>query len=203
MFGKYPYTSLAVVQTSFLNGGMEYPGLVYISDRAKGEMYRDVTVHEIAHQWWYGIVGSNQISNAWLDETLAEYSATLFYEKQPQFGIGYSARIADALGAYALFCDFFDGVSDTSMNRRLPDFNTPLEYTVMTYTKGQVMMDSLRKTIGDNAFFDGLRKYFADNYLKIAAPDNLVGSFESTSKRELNAFFSTWLDGKAVTFNKS
>ncbi|MDR2202123.1 MAG: M1 family metallopeptidase [Clostridiales bacterium] len=202
MFGKYPYATLSVVQTPFLNSGMEYPGLVYVSDRESGEFYRDVIVHETAHQWWYGVVGNNQVENAWLDETLAEYSATLFYEANPDYGVDYGSRIADALTAYALFCDFFEENSDTSMNRRLPDFKTPHEYAMMTYTKGQVMMDSLRKTIGDGAFFAALKKYYDDNYLKIAAPDNLIGCFESAAKRDLSQFFATWIDGKVVTFNK-
>ncbi len=202
MFGEYPYKSLAVVQTHFLNGGMEYPALVYISDRQKGEMYRDTIIHEIAHQWWYGVVGNNQISHAWLDETLAEYSATLFYEKNAGYNVGYSARIADAMKTYALFCERFESTADKSMDRRLPDFNTPMEYTIMTYVKGQIMMDSLRKTIGDDAFFKGFKKYYEDNRFKIALPENLIGSFEKTSGKDLMSFFDTWLDGNVLTFSK-
>ena len=203
MFGSYPYKSLAVVQTHFLNGGMEYPALVYISDRQKGELYRDTIIHEIAHQWWYGVVGNNQISHAWLDETLAEYSATLFYEKNAGYNVGYSARIADAMKTYALFCERFENTADKSMDRRLPEFSTSMEYTVMTYVKGQIMMDSLRKTIGDDAFFKGLKKYYEDNRFKIARPENLIGAFEKTSGKDLMNFFETWLDGKVMTFAKT
>ncbi len=203
MFGGYPYKSLAVVQTHFLNGGMEYPALVYISDRQKGELYRDTIIHEIAHQWWYATVGNDQISHAWLDETLAEYSATLFYEKNAGYNVDYSARIADAMKTYALFCDRFENTADKSMDRRLPDFNTPMEYTVMTYVKGQIMMDSLRKTIGDDAFFKGLRKYYEDNRFRIARPENLIGAFEKTSGKDLMSFFDTWLDGNVKTFAKT
>ena len=203
LFGKYPYKSLSVVQTHFLNGGMEYPALVYASDRQRGELYRDVIIHEVAHQWWYALVGNNQISHAWLDETLAEYSATLFYEKNPGYNVGYSARIADAMKTYSLFCDRFENTVDKSMDRKLPEFSMPIEYTVMTYVKGQIMMDSLRKTIGDDAFFKGFKKYFEENIYKIAQPENLIGAFEKASGKDLMSFFNTWLDGNVMTFAKS
>ena len=61
LFGKYPYKTLNVCEASFVHGGMEYPNLVYISDAVLEKSdYLNVIVHEIAHQWWYGVVGNNQ-----------------------------------------------------------------------------------------------------------------------------------------------
>ncbi len=204
MFGAYPYDTLAVVQTHFLVGGMEYPGLVYISDNSRitPEIYRDIILHETAHQWWYAAVGNDQVKYAWLDETITEYSATLFYEKNPQYNVEYSARIADALQSFALYCDLNSAGLDTSMDRRLPDYRSSLEYTFMAYTKGQVMLDTLRVMIGDKAFFGALKSYYNENYLKIAKPDNLIAAFEKASKRDLSGFFETWLTGKEITFGK-
>ena len=45
-----------------------------------------VIVHEIAHQWWYGLVGNNQIRTPWIDEGLAEYCTAVFFETHPQYG---------------------------------------------------------------------------------------------------------------------
>jgi len=181
---------------------MEYPGLTYISDRLSGELYREVIIHEAAHQWWYAAVGNNQVANAWIDESLVEYSATLFFEKNPSYGITYNKRIADALSGYSLYCDMYKKQADfsTSMNRRLPDFRNAVEYTYMTYVKGHIMLDSLRANIGDEAFFAGLKEYYAHNRFKIASPELLVAAFEAASKKQLAPFFSAWTDGKIQVY---
>ena len=55
LLGTYPYTSLNIVKSNFIHGGMEYPNIVLISDHINAEDYSYVIVHEIAHQWWYGM----------------------------------------------------------------------------------------------------------------------------------------------------
>lgn len=196
LFGEYPYGVYSVVQTPFGYGGMEYPGIVYISDRQTGTTYKDVIVHETAHQWWYGLVGNDQIRNAWLDESLAEFSTNVFYEKNPSYNIKYSDRLGDAISSYSFFVEMFKPYSK-SMNRRLPEFLTSTDYIYMIYAKGQIMFDSLRLMIGDDAMFLGLKNYFNNNAYKIAKPDNLIGEFEKTSGMNLSSFFESWLEGKA------
>ncbi|MCL2234393.1 MAG: M1 family metallopeptidase [Firmicutes bacterium] len=202
LFGNYPWETLSVVKTHFLHGGMEYPGLVYISDTLSGNYFRDVIVHEIAHQWWYAIVGNNQVDHAWLDESLAEYSVALFYERMPQFGVSYSDRIAESLRTFALFEDIFGKNFDGSMNRSLSEFNSPYEYVVVAYQKGAVMLSSLRQIIGDDAFFSALRKYFQNHKFGIARPENLVAAFEVASNKNLQPFFNTWFSGEVQTFGR-
>ncbi|MFJ8437095.1 M1 family metallopeptidase [Kitasatospora sp. NPDC094019] len=71
-FGAYPYGELAVVlDNAFWFSGMEYPG--FVLDRVKPF----ALVHELAHQWWYGIVGDDQYRAPWLDESFSEYAADL------------------------------------------------------------------------------------------------------------------------------
>jgi aminopeptidase N len=71
-FGPYPYPELDVVLSGFASfGGMEYPTFVF-SNPSK------VTIaHELAHQWWYGLVGNDQFSEPWIDEGLASWSESL------------------------------------------------------------------------------------------------------------------------------
>ena len=105
-FGEYPYRQISVVKTPFLYGGMEYPNLVMIADNIveKKDMAR-VIVHELAHQWWYGVVGNDQIREAWLDESITEYSAFLFFENHSSYGLNYSSLIEDAKTTYDLYVD--------------------------------------------------------------------------------------------------
>ncbi|GHU99581.1 peptidase [Clostridia bacterium] len=199
LFGKYPYKTLAVVKTAFLQGGMEYPNLVYISDAVSADYFQEVIVHEIAHQWWYGLVGNNEVKEAWLDEGLADYSTTLFFERNEGYNIKKSDRIMEALKSYLLYVDIYQNLTgqiDTSMNRSTNAYKDEYEYVYMTYVKGELLFDNLRTTVGDDAFFRGLKKYY-DKYkfTNVSAP-HLIGAFEGASGKDLGGFFKSWIEGK-------
>jgi aminopeptidase N len=73
-FGAYPYQEVDVVLGNFTQfGGMEYPQLV-MSDPSTG-----VLVHELGHQWWFGIVGDDEYTEPWLDEAFATYATDLYF----------------------------------------------------------------------------------------------------------------------------
>ena len=86
-FGPYPYREIDLVlgETGHGIAGMEYPGLVtsipYIVTRDGQKPAINVVAHEVAHQWWYGIVGNNQVKEPWLDEGLTTFSEMLFMSK--------------------------------------------------------------------------------------------------------------------------
>ncbi|MBQ8405312.1 MAG: M1 family metallopeptidase, partial [Clostridia bacterium] len=84
-FGKYPYAQYTLAETGLCFGGMEYPTLTMLSDALSGRERVRAIAHEVAHQWWYGVVGSDQTKNAWQDEGLAEYSAICFFEEYEKY----------------------------------------------------------------------------------------------------------------------
>lgn len=205
LFGKYPYKTLAVVKTNFVHGGMEYPNLVYISDEVTGADYKNVIVHEIAHQWWYGVIGSNAFRNAWLDEGLTEYSTALFYEENPDYGIDYNELIKSTNNSYVTFVDLYTeilGKLDTSMNRYVDGYSTEPEYVYMTYVKGMLLFDNLREVIGKNKFIEGLQLYYSENAFTNVNPDNFIAAMEKASKRELRSYINSWIEGKFVIVSK-
>lgn len=200
LFGQYPYPHLNVVKTPFLYGGMEYPCLIYISDKiTKQEAFIEVIAHEVAHQWWYGLVGNDQVKYAWMDEGLTEYITAVFYEKNPSYNQDISTRIMNALQSYLVYVEMHKNVHgevDTSMNRPTYAYKTEHEYVYMTYIKGELMFYNIRNIIGDKAFFDSLKKYFDRHKFKIAQPKDLIGAFEDASKKDLEGVFNAWLEGK-------
>ncbi len=197
LFGAYPYKTYSAVETQFLNGGMEYPALTMISDAVNGELYTEVVIHETAHQWWYAVVGNNEVAYPWLDEGLTEFTTSVFYEKNPSYNVDYGKRMSDALAGYILYYDTFKHINkDTSMSRRVCDYADSFEYTYMTYVKGELMFESLRKTVGDENFFKGLKSYYETYKFRNATPDDMIGCFEKASGRELKGFFDSWTDGK-------
>lgn len=200
LFGAYPYDHLTIVETPFSAGGMEYPQLVMISDVLTGEARTEAIIHEIAHQWWYAVVGNDQINEAWLDEGLAEYSTTLFYEFNSSYGVSRNARIADALSAYTLYIDIFG--AQGAMSRPLGEFGDSMEYVYSTYVKGSLMLEDVRNLVGDKVFFAALSSYYDKNKFAIATSDMLIGEFEKAYGNELNSFFRAWLDGKVQAYAK-
>lgn len=201
LFGKYPYSTYSVVRTHFLHGGMEYPALSLISDALNDSLFTEAVIHETAHQWWYGVVGNNEVKNAWMDEGLSEFSTGLFYEQNPSYGVDANKRQADALGAYIIyFDDCKANARDDSMNRSLGEYKDTFEYTYCSYVKGELMFSSLRTVIGNDDFINGLKKYYNDYKFKNAKPDDLIGCFERTSARPLKSFFDAWTEGKVKMF---
>lgn len=200
LFGEYPYNTLNVVEADFVHGGMEYPNIVLISDAVDVQSdYINVIVHEIAHQWWYGLVGNNEYQYGWLDEGLTEYSTILFYEENPEYNIDTKELIKNTTNSYVTFVEVYSKVFDTvdtSMNRKLNEYNNESEYVYIAYVKGMLMFDSIREILGKEKFINALQTYFKDNEFKIATPNNLISSFEKATKTSLREIFESWINGK-------
>ena len=204
LFGKYPYKTLSIVKTNFVHGGMEYPNLVYISDETKGADFQNVIVHEVAHQWWYSVVGSNAVKYPWLDEGLTEYSTVLFYEENLDYGINAEEIIKNSNNSYVTFIDLYEevlGKVDTTMTRSLHEYSTEPEYVYMTYVKGLLLFDNLCKLVGRNKFIECLQNYYLDNAFKNVTPQTFIKNMEKVCNRELESYINTWLNGKVVIVN--
>ena len=200
LFGEYPYKTYSVVQTEFMQGGMEYPALVMISNQLEQSAYREVIVHETAHQWWQTVVGNNEIEFGFLDEGLAEYSVVLFFENHNEYGLTRTNLITSAERTYKVFCSVSDklfGGVNTVMLRSLKDFKSEYEYVNMAYLKPCIMYDYLRTTIGDNLFFKGLKRYYQTYAMQNATPQDLVGTFEKVGA-DSNGFFNGFFEGKVI-----
>ena len=196
-FGAYPYQTFAAVQTGFCYGGMEYPGLVMLSDSLSGSEYIYTAVHETAHQWWYAAVGNNQIEEGWLDEGLAEYSAACFFDGNPAYSMTLARLAQSARTAYNAFCgveaQLFGG-ADTSMDRSLADYKE-YEYVNIAYNKGMLLFHTLRDALGDAKFFAGLRRYYAANAGGIARAEDLIAAFGSAGAEGV---IRSFVEGTAI-----
>ncbi len=198
-FGEYCYPTLSVVQTGFCYGGMEFPALTMISDKlpADGTVY--TIVHENAHQWWYAMVGSDQLNCAWQDEGLAEYSSLMFFENHPNYSFTRTGIVGSATKAYRAYFSVYNqifGEADTTMNRHLSKYESEYEYSNIAYNKGLIMFDMLRQSIGDDKFISALQEYFKENIYKLASCDNLYASF--LKHGDLEGFFASFIEGKIV-----
>ena len=153
-FGPYPYQSLSIVETD-MPDGQEYDGLVFLASKfyteyngsAKSNLV-DIGTHEIAHQWWFGLVGNDQATEPWLDEALAVYSERIFYQyNYPNYGDWWWTFRVNSFGP--------QGYVDSSVY----GFTTFSAYVEAVYLNGAEFLDDLRTRVGDEAFFAFLQDY--------------------------------------------
>lgn len=198
-FGKYAYPTLSVVLTPLMAGGMEYPALVMVDTEGEKQDREYAAVHEIAHQWWYAMVGSDQVDEAWQDEGLTEYSTLCFFEAHPAYGFTRAAMLGNATKAYRAYYTVYNqifGKSDTTMSRSLGDFESEYEYANIAYNKGLIMFETVRKAMGDDKFFTALKKYFEDNKFAIATPAHLIACLDG--EYDVEGIMYGFLEGKTV-----
>ncbi|MDO9300105.1 MAG: M1 family aminopeptidase [Anaerolineales bacterium] len=155
-FAPYPYETLAVVQTD-IHDGQEYDGLVFLASDFYGQYgggaknnLTTIGIHEIAHQWWFGLVGNDQAAEPWLDEAMATYSERIFFEyNYPRYGDWWWQYRVDYFGASGYVdIPIYSGGS----------FRT---YTNAVYLNGAHFMEDLRVRMGDDDFFRFLKDYAA------------------------------------------
>lgn len=191
--GRYPYKQYSVVQTDFYMGGMEYPNLVMISKDlyTKANLFNleYVIAHETAHQWWYGVVGNNQIRESWLDEGLTEYSTILYIERY------YGKATAEEVYRLVIegeFNKFLKTNSDISFAKTLADFKEWKEYTNIAYNKGAMVFHNLRRLIGEEEFKKVLQTFYETYKYKIATTQNLIDVVDNVTGRDTGGFFQEW-----------
>lgn len=192
-FGNYPYKQISVVESNFVYGGMEYPNLVLISDDISSySSYQTVVVHELCHQWWYGVVGNNEYNYGWIDEGLTEFSTVMFFDNFSEYNKSMQNAIKSSTLSYTTFMKVYldtTGKIDTSMNRKLNEFSTEPEYVYNTYVKGMLMYSSLYELLGKDKFIRCLKKYYNEFAFKNISPSDVIDGFSKTSHRDLESFF--------------
>jgi len=194
LFGAYPYSELDVVETPNSLNGMEYPGLVVIADR----LYAGVAgvewlvAHEVAHQWWFGVVGSDQIDEPWLDEALTQYSTMLYYE------MVYGSQRAAAI-LNGVFFSTYEGVPlpgrDLPAGLPASAYGPDLYWTIV-YDKGALYFHSLRQAVGDETFFEILRTYYSRYRYRIATPESFLEVVESVAGDRYQTIYDQWIGGQ-------
>ena len=196
-FYNYPYKTYSVCQSDFCYGGMEYPALVYVNKTLVEQEKFFTIIHETAHQWWYGIVGNNQITNACLDEGLAEFSSVIFFEKYQKYGISYKNLLTQKITNYSSFSCAYKlkyGLDATlSPKRSLPEYKNSVDYTFTAYYYMPYCCYQLyhQDRVG---FLNSLKNFAKDFAFKIATLLDFKGYLNEYQK----IYYDTVLSGRAI-----
>jgi len=187
--GPYPYEKLANVQSKTRYGGMENAGNIFYSEGAiRGDRGVEGTVvHEVAHQWFGDSVTESDWNHVWLSEGFATYFTHLYHE----YAFGRDRLVEDLRRDREAIARFRDRNSDL----RIVDDRVPIDRVLSTYTyqKGGWVLHMLRRRVGDEAFWAGIREYYGRYRDGNALSEDFVRIMEETSRQDLSAFFHQWL----------
>jgi len=195
ILGPYPYTELDVMATPTKAGGIEYPGLIVVAARLYtqvGGFFEWATVHEVAHQWWYSLVGNDQLDEPWLDEALTQYTSLLYVEHR------YGEEAAQK-ALENVFQEPYRHVleNEQDMPVGLPVAAYPQDlYGSVVYGKGPLFFHAMRQQVGDETFYRILSSYLEEYRYGVAYPQDLLSVAERVSGQELDALYERWILGK-------
>jgi hypothetical protein len=187
--GGFPLPRLEIAETWSDDPnevGQEYPGLIFIASgptRTGGSMgsYLSYLVaHEVAHQWFYGVVGDDQVREPWLDEPFATYLPERFYAER------YPAVFASRWPTFrARLADETARLGPRPIDGGIADFVDEGIYFAVVYRRGAAFLDELRETLGDDAFWRLLRGFVERNAGAIARGSDFLASAQSAAGRDL------------------
>jgi aminopeptidase N len=211
LIAPYPYEKLALIVGATRFGGMENSSAIVFAsnlfhqqpkDLIPGRFNRRASVrfgiptsiesgvaHEIAHQWFGDSVTESTWADVWLSEGFATYFAALFIE-HVDGEEAFQAFMQDAADRYFTFekqarVPIHDTKTTTLMGLLNPN----------SYDKGAWVLHMLRRRLGDDVFFNGLRDYYRAHESANASTEDLREALERASGKELKGFFARWVYG--------
>lgn len=201
--GRYPYGTLAIAETwaeAPAEVGQEYPGVIFIGSGVTrgsseiGAYLSYLVAHEVAHEWFYGRVGNDQVREPWLDEAFATYLPERFYaERYPSIfqsrWATFRQRLADETGR----------LGARPIDSGIADYRDEGAYFAVVYRRGAAFLDELRVALGEEVFWRMLRG-FVDRYGgRVATGADLLGSAQDATSRDLTGLFERYFARTAAS----
>jgi aminopeptidase N len=190
--GPFAYEKLANVQANSVHGGMESASnIFYGPDSVTGtrtKRWRNVIIHEIAHQWFGNAVTERDWDDVWLSEGFATYFTLLYIEH----AYGRDEFVEGLLSSRKSVLEFnasnpnYRVVHDNLSNMK--NVTTP-----QTYQKGAWTLHMLRRLMGDDRFWDGIRGYYRRYRDAVASTADFRHAMEEAAGTDLGWFFDEWL----------
>lgn len=189
LLGPYAYRELEFVPITTSALGVEFPGVIALERglvRPGRELTESTVVHEVAHQWIYGMVGNDQQGEPWLDESLTQYLTMRYYHERygPDAYLAYREHIVG----------YWRGVGEARIpvGRSVAAY-TPMEYTAIVYGLGPLVLERLGELMGQAAWDSFLRAYTARYRFGVADSEGFERLAEAACECDLAEFFREWI----------
>lgn len=192
-YAPYPYTELDFVSTPTLALGIEYPGMIAITswiydvgDPSLVNYLEATVVHEVGHQWFYNLVGDDQLDDPWLDEALAQFATLQYYTDE--YGAAGEEGFTDELKFR------WASVGNEEIPIGLPVAHySGGEYGAIVYGRGPLFFVALREKMGAAAFDAFIKEYTETLSWDISTPEILQSLAEKHCACELDEIFNEWV----------
>ena len=188
VFGLAPYANMTVVET--MDGapnGYAAPGVIFLAPQSiSKEPNANVLANQIARQWWEIDVSPINRNHMWLENGMALYSEALWTEHE-KGATAMDQRMKDA----AITALTIDNVP-LIQTSRLEDYSP--EYWALSASKGAVVMQMLRSTMGDDKFFKAIKAFLQQSAWKSATTEDFRKACEAAMGEELRYFFIQWVE---------
>lgn len=199
-YGEYPFTTAKAVCGSLLaGGGMEYPTITIIAAGMQGRVLEQVISHEVGHNYFQGIIASDERLNPWMDEGVNSFSDLRYAEKY--YGtmlldlMSYAGRPSGALKwdiNYLAYLYLQRQRDDQAASLRSEDYSM-MNYGVIVYMKAARLFIHLQEYLGHERFDQCMQLYYERWSFKHPSPDDMQMVFEEQSGESLGWFFDTLL----------
>ncbi|MCB9056498.1 MAG: M1 family metallopeptidase [Chitinophagales bacterium] len=181
LVGEYPYNTVSVVEgPEGYNGGMEYPTITLIAPSADVKMLDKIIVHEVGHNWFYGILGSNERKYPWMDEGINSYYDALYDSIKNNKTLALEKLLIKTKAITK---------TDQPISSTSEEFS-PINYGLIAYSKTAWWLQYLRSQIGTEAFNTGVQQYYQQWKFKHPQPKDFKSSIEKTAGTQLDSLFS-------------
>ncbi|MEY2963447.1 MAG: hypothetical protein RL754_708 [Bacteroidota bacterium] len=186
-FGKYPYDQFSIIQGG--DGGMEYPMCTMIlggGDNFEG--FTGLFVHEATHNWYYGVMATNEVRHPWMDEGFTTYAeekcmAKLFNHNGDPFA-----------GSYRNFVYLDTAGHREPLSTPGDHFNYNMVYGINSYSAGALFLNQLEYVVGEGAFARGMKRYWNAWSFKHPTPSDFIRIMERESGLHLDWYLSYYKD---------
>jgi hypothetical protein len=209
-FGPYPYEDFTVAESFFAWNGNECATLVMIDARVFGMPHlarayvQALLSHEICHQWWYNLVGTNGHCETWMDEGLATYFSNRLLDelcgrnnkflKYPKYLEWLPNIHRDDYRSYGMYGTFGRG-ENGAIVQEMSGFGHVANLFSMAYDKGSRVLGIIEDRIGDQAFLTFMRRIFSRYQYRILRVADFQKELESYTGFSWDEFFAQWLYG--------
>ncbi len=201
-FGKYPYPRLSIVEGMSPMSGMEYPMLIIIneSDDPLTRMSELCIAHEIAHQWFYGALGFNEMDEAWLDEGLATYAENRYFEdRYGKNGTIFKTNLFPYFSRRYYNMVLYYITQTNGLERPVSEpayelYKEPIAYLNNAYSKPALFLTNLESYMGRETFERVIQTLYARFKFKHPKTDDFIDVCEEVSGLELDSVFHYFLN---------
>lgn len=211
-YGDYPYEHITAVDGDLsAGGGMEYPNITVISSGGSKDLLEFVIMHEVGHNWFYGILGSNERDHAWMDEGVNEHANIRYWEKkypqrdgavivvdfvQNKLGIARHLDFRWIMGYFQYQLRAVSG-DDQPIELTSDEFHRG-NYGSIVYAKTAVFMRFLQHYLGEEKTDEVMQEFYETWKFKHPSPDDFRSSFEKHVNEDLSWFFQDVINDTKV-----